>query len=290
MGIDVQQFHAESGPGQYEFILAPLPPLLAVDTLLQARQAIAQIAALHGLRATLHPKPLDGVGTAAHAHVSLHPPGRDRDFFVAGVLRHLRALCAFCLPSEASYARVVDNAWSGGTWVAWGTQNRETPLRRVGDGRWEVRCWDGMANVYFALAGVLAAGMLGLAASASASASGLQSQIHSHSQGQSQPQVHGDAEEPHPLHPPPPTDPFPEKDTPVNPSTLDDQGRQHYGIAQRMPASIEESLDALQRDGELNEALPQGLVRDYVSMKEAEGRMLAGMSERERRVFLIERY
>lgn len=118
MDIEVQQFHAESGKGQYEFILPPLPPLLAIDTLIQARQVISQIAALHGLRATLHPKPFEGVGTAAHAHISLNPPDRDMQFFVGGVLQHLPALCAFTLPEEASYGRVVDDHWTGGTWVS----------------------------------------------------------------------------------------------------------------------------------------------------------------------------
>ena len=117
MGIEVQQFHAESGPGQYEFVLPPHPPLLAIDTLLQARQVIAQIASLHGLRATLHPKPFEGIGTAAHAHISLHPPERDMQFFVGGVLKHLPAICAFSMPEEISYERVTENSWTGGTWV-----------------------------------------------------------------------------------------------------------------------------------------------------------------------------
>lgn len=163
-GIRVQQFHAESAAGQFEFVLGPLPALAAVDALIQARQTVAQVAATHGLRATLHPQPFRGLGTAAHAHVSLHPPGRDAQFFVGGVLAHLPAVCAFGMAEGASYARVVDDHWTGGTWVAWGTQNRETPLRRVGGGRWEVRCLDGTANMYLALGAVVAAGLLGLEA------------------------------------------------------------------------------------------------------------------------------
>ena len=41
MGIEVQQFYAESGQGQYEFVLPPQPPLLAIDSLVQARQVIS---------------------------------------------------------------------------------------------------------------------------------------------------------------------------------------------------------------------------------------------------------
>ncbi|KAI8939645.1 hypothetical protein NX059_003404 [Plenodomus lindquistii] len=251
MDIEVQQFHAESGQGQYEFILAPLPVLRAVDTLIQARQVIGQIAAQHDMRATLHPKPFEGIGTAAHAHISLQPPDRDMEFFVGGVLQHLPAICAFTLPCEESYGRVVDDQWTGGTWLAWGTQNRETPLRRVSPGHWEVRTLDGFANMYFALSSIIAAGLLGLKSGETV---------------------------------------FSQLDLLVNPSTLDEEGRKHYGVVQKLPRTLQEALDALERDVPLNEAMSHGLVQDYVVMKESEIKMLGGMGERERRVFLIERY
>ena len=251
MGIDMQQFHAESGPGQYEFILPPQPPLPAVDTLIQTRQVIAQIAATHGFRATLHPKPFESIGTAAHVHISLSPPDRDMEFFVGGVLKHLPSLCAFMMPEAVSYGRVVDDQWTGGTWVSWGTQNRETPLRRIKDGRWEVRCLDGMANLYIAIAAIIAAGLLGLSA--------------------------GETE-------------FAHKDLPYNPSKLDEEGRMQFGVMEKMPTSIEEALNALQADSELNEAMAHGLVRDFVVMKDSEQTMLERMSEAEKRVWLIERY
>ncbi|KAJ4291107.1 hypothetical protein N0V90_010305 [Kalmusia sp. IMI 367209] len=251
IGIEVQQFHSESGQGQYEFVLAPESPLLAVDSLIQARQVVAQIAALHGLRATLHPKPFPGIGTAAHAHISLDPPDRDLQFFVGGVLNHLPAICAFTLPEEVSYGRVVDDSWTGGTWVAWGTQNREVPLRRVKGGRWEIRCLDGFANMYFALGAILAAGILGLKSNV--------------------------------------VD-LPQRDVPYNPSQLDEAGRVAYGILQKMPAGFEEAARALKADSVLGEALAEGFVRDYLLMKESEQKMLAEMSDEARKVWLIERY
>ncbi|KAF2738308.1 developmental protein-like protein fluG [Polyplosphaeria fusca] len=251
IGIDVQQFHAESGQGQYEFVLPPQSPLAAIDTLIQARQVISQIAATHGLRATLHPQPFPGIGTAAHAHISLNPPDRDAQFFIGGVLRHLPAICAFSMPESVSYGRVVDDHWTGGTWVAWGTQNRETPLRRVQTGRWEVRCLDGMANMYLAVGAAIAAGLLGL------------------KEGQAT---------------------FPEKDVRVNPSQLDQEQRAAYGISEKMPSSIEGALGALERDQPLREALAEGLVQDFVLMKRSEQDMLGKMGEAERRIWLIERY
>ncbi|KAF1956705.1 developmental protein-like protein fluG [Byssothecium circinans] len=251
MGIELQQFHSESGPGQYEFVLAPLPPLAAIDSLLQARQVISQVAALHGLRATLHPQPFAEVGTAAHVHISMDPPDRDMQFFVGGVLRHLPAICAFAMPEAESYGRVKDDHWTGGTYIAWGTQNRETPLRRVSPGRWEVRCLDGFANMYFALSALLAAGMIGLKRNE--------------------------------------TD-YLQKDVQYNPAQLDDEGRAAYGIVDKLPSSLGEALQALSIDNELNEALAEGLVREYLLMKGSEGEMLGAMGEVERRVWLIERY
>lgn len=293
MGIDLQQFYAGSGPGQYKFILSPASPLLAIDTLIQTRQVIAQIAALHGLRATLHPKPFGekGAGSAAHAHMSLQPPTHDMDFFVGGVLRHLPALCAFTLPDADSYIRVTDDQSSSSTWVCWGTQNRECPLRRVEDGRWELRCVDGLANMYLAMAGIVAAGMLGLSsASAPPPAAGpvldqTVAEATEHSGG-----VDSEAENRRSLRPGPDVGGYKELDLPVNPSTLDDKGRARYGIIREMPESCWEAYAALRTDGELKEALGSEVVEDYLTMKVCEQEMLDKMAETERREWLIERY
>lgn len=294
MGIDLQQFHAESGPGQYKFILPPASPLLAVDTLIQTRQVIAQIAALHGLRATLHPKPFGekGASSAAHAHISLQPPTRDMDFFVGGVLRHLPALCAFTMPDADSYGRPADNQSSGSTWVCWGTQNRECPLRRVEDGRWEIRCLDGLANTYLVVAGIVAAGMLGLSsASAPSPAAGpvLDQTVAETAE-------HGDDGEGvevgagQSLQSGPEVGGYKELDLQVHPSTLDEEGRARYGITRKMPGSFDDAYTALRADGALKEALGSEVVRDYLTMKDCEQEMLDKMAEMERREWLIERY
>lgn len=173
IGISVQQAHSESGAGQYEFVLKPLPPLEAVDTLVQAKQCIQQLAASHGLRATCHPQPFPGIGTACHANISFNTTKNAQDLekwqmsFMAFVCAHLPSICAFTMPQAVSYARVADDSWTTGSWVAWGTQNRETPLRRTAtpDGksaRWEVRFLDGTANVYLALYVIMRVGLQGI--------------------------------------------------------------------------------------------------------------------------------
>ena len=176
IGIQIQAMHPESAPGQYEFVLPPLPPVKAVDTLYQARQCIAMIAEQHGLRATLHPVPFpEAAGSGAHAHISLNKSEGDEKTqlsdeavakkgsqFWAALLAHLEGICALTMSEAESYGRVTEDHWTGGVWIAWGTQNREVPIRKIVNNRWEVRVIDGFANMYLVVGSILAAGLRGM--------------------------------------------------------------------------------------------------------------------------------
>ncbi|KAF9889851.1 hypothetical protein FE257_006941 [Aspergillus nanangensis] len=251
-GIPIEQFHAESAPGQFEFILPPSPPLRGVDTLLTARQTIVQIADRHGLRATLHPRPIArAAGSAAHAHVSLSPADRQtEEAFLAGLLRHYPAVVGFALAQEASYDRVRSGLWAGSEWVAWGTQNRETPVRKIGAAHWEMKSLDGLANMYLAVAAVLAAGWLGLR-------EGLELGV-------------GDCK--------------------YDAATLSPEQRAELGITTPMPKSLEQSLAALEADTALQEVMGEELVRNYILVKRMEHETLQQMDEETRRRWLVERY
>ena len=54
--IELQQYHSEAAPGQYEIVTGPLPPLQAADALIHTRETIYNIASKHGLRATFAPR------------------------------------------------------------------------------------------------------------------------------------------------------------------------------------------------------------------------------------------
>ena len=113
-GIDIQQFHAESGAGQYEFVMDPMEPLAAVDALICARDTIMTIASKYGMRATMVPKAFSAApSTGAHAHISVEPV-KKHEHFLAGILRELRPIMAITCPNPASYERLVDSVWSGG--------------------------------------------------------------------------------------------------------------------------------------------------------------------------------
>lgn len=162
IGIHLEQFHAESCPGQFEFILPHGSPVAAVDTLLKARQVVTNIAEKHGLRATLYPRPFPkAAGTASHAHVSISPTIKE-DSFLAGVMEHYPSLVAFTLSQDISYDRVMAGIWAGSEWVTWGFQNRETPIRKISPGHWEIKSLDGLANMYLAMAAFIGAGYLGV--------------------------------------------------------------------------------------------------------------------------------
>ncbi|WP_067457341.1 glutamine synthetase family protein [Actinomadura macra] len=93
--------------------------------------------------------------------------------FTAGILERLPALLAVGAPSVASYLRLVPSHWAG-AFACWGLENREAALRlvtgadgeRAGAANLEIKCFDGAANPYLALAALLAAGRAGLAAEA----------------------------------------------------------------------------------------------------------------------------
>jgi glutamine synthetase len=76
----------------------------------------------------------------------------------------------------------------------------------------------------------------------------------------------------------------------ANPARLDDAGLEKYGITQRLPQTLEEALQALERDEILTGLLPQDMITNYAVMKRTEQDMLSKMEDWERRIWLIERY
>ncbi|KIL59817.1 hypothetical protein M378DRAFT_168822 [Amanita muscaria Koide BX008] len=177
-GIELQMYHPEAAPGQYEIITGPLPPLEAADALVHTREIIRNIAFKHGLRATFAPRLyMTSAGSSAHTNISVHSATQGpkpveglsalESSFLAGVLAHLPAMPAVTLPIPASYKRMVDGVWSGGTYVCWGAENRESPIRLTNatsptSRRFEMRFVDGTANPYLVLATILAAGHEGI--------------------------------------------------------------------------------------------------------------------------------
>jgi len=247
-GIPLEQYYAELGHGQQEISTPHAPALQAADEQLLVRETIRGIATLHGLVASLAPKPWpDNAGNGGHVHFSLWEGGRNRFYgdhdglsaearsFIAGVLAHLPGLCALSAPSFNSYHRILPQYWAG-AFVCWGVDNREAPVRVASPFRGseeastnaELKACDASCNPYLALGGLIAAGLHGLERG---------------------------------LEPPKPVD--------VDPATLTDAQRKRRGI-EPLPANQAEALDALAADELLLDALGPELAQSYLAVRRSE--------------------
>jgi glutamine synthetase len=184
-GVEVDQLHPEYAAGQLEVSVGAESPVDAADTSVLARSTIRAIGRRHGFRTSYSPKvAVPGVGNGGHVHLSLWRDGQnlmaggggpggltsEAEAFCAGVLARLPALLAIGAPSPVSYLRLVPSHWAG-VYACWGVENREAAMRMVtgsvGSEPWaanvEIKCFDLLANPYLVLAGLLAAGLAGLA-------------------------------------------------------------------------------------------------------------------------------
>ncbi|KAJ5087830.1 hypothetical protein N7456_011446 [Penicillium angulare] len=254
LGIMVQQFHAELAPGQWEFVLPPNSPLKALDTLVVARQALMKIASKHGYRATLHPRLSSELpGTGAHVHISLNSSRVDLptvESFFAGILENFTSIAAFTLPQETSYSRVVGGIGSGGDYVCWGWENRESILRRISSERFEIKMMDGLSNPYLGLCALLAAGLDGLLEGSILSAG----------------------------------------PCPIESSKMSDKERAVLGIKSKMPSELTESLKNLEANGRLKKTLGDTLVSTYLTVKRGELKIVQQMTPEEERSWFISRF
>lgn len=178
-GVDVEQIHPEYAAGQYELSVSAQNPVRAADTLILVRETIRAVSHNHGLRATFAPKVVaGGVGNGGHVHLSVWRGSKslfaggdgpyemtaDGMAFIGGMLSRLPALLAVGAPSVGSYLRLIPSTWAG-PWACWGLENREAAVRFItaGSPNVEVKCFDGSANPYLALAGLMMAGAAGIA-------------------------------------------------------------------------------------------------------------------------------
>ena len=189
LGWDLYSFDHEDAHGQFEFDFQYADALTTCDRLTFFRYMAKHYAREEGLLATMMPKPFaDKTGNGAHFNMSLYDlktgtnlfackPSEDPHGigltplgyqFVAGILKHGRALCAVFAPTVNSYKRLVRRgAMSYFSWApvfnSWGSNNRTNSVRiPAGGGRCESRNADGAVNPYLAATLVLAAGLEGI--------------------------------------------------------------------------------------------------------------------------------
>lgn len=251
-GIAIDAYYPELGHGQHELPIRHAPALRAADNQIWFRETVRNVALLHGLVASLAPKPLpDQPGNSAHIHWSVWDlagqtnllyDARD-DYrlsrlgyqFVAGVLAHLPGLLALTAASYNSYRRLQPHYWSS-AYSSWGPDNREASVR-IASGLWghepetvnlELKPSDPSNNPYLALGGLIAAGLDGVARALDPGQAAL-----------------------------------------IDPADYGAEEQAARGI-RRYPETLDAALDALERDQVLMEALGPQLGNSYLVVKRSE--------------------
>lgn len=187
MGIEVEALHHEVAEGQHEIDFKYSNALHTADNAISFKLTLKAIAQRMGLLATFMPKPIFGInGSGMHVHQSLaHLETGENHFYdadskyyglselatqyLAGQLKHIRAMNAIMNPTVNSYKRLVVG-YEAPVNAAWGQRNRSALIRipRVAPAmaskatRCELRCPDPSSNPYLTFAVMLAAGLDGI--------------------------------------------------------------------------------------------------------------------------------
>ena len=182
MGISVECIHHEVAFGQHEVDFRYDEAINTADNTITIKTIVKTVSAQQNLIGTFMPKPYEGInGSGMHVHQSLWKNGNnafydenDRDSisllmkkWIAGQLKHARAMCAVLSSWPNSYKRLVPG-YEAPVYLAWGFRNR-SPLIRVPDfhgrpnaARCEIRCPDPSGNPYLQFAVLIASGLDGI--------------------------------------------------------------------------------------------------------------------------------
>ncbi len=257
-GVYPEQYYAELGPGQQELPVRFADALRAADNQITVRETARGVALKHGLLASFAPKPFpDQAGNGSHIHFSLwrisdgknhfhDPKGRyglsEAGYaFIGGVLAHLPALVALTAPSVNSYRRLQPRFWSS-AYTAWGPDNREAAIRIPSKRRGlEMES----TNLELKPCDPSNNPYLALGGLLAAGLDGMERKLD------------------------------PGEPALVDPDTLSEAERNRRGI-RRLPTSLGEALNALERDEVLRAGLGEVLAKEYLAVKRSEVRGFEG--------------
>lgn len=256
-GVYPEQYYAELGPGQQELPVRYADVLRAADNQITLRETARAVAWKHGLYASFAPKPFaDEAGNGAHIHFSLWRTATNTNAFydprgahgvsdlarafIGGVLAHLPALLALTAATVNSYRRLQPRFWCS-AYAAWGPDNKEAAIRLPTPYR-SIQA----ESTNFELKPSDPSGnpFLALGGLLAAGLDGIAAKRD------------------------------PGEPILVDPDTLSEAERSRRGI-RRLPKTLGEALDELERDEVLRDALGETLAKEYLIVKRSEVRTFA---------------
>ena len=183
VGVNAEVHHHEvATAGQCEIDIKYDTLVSMADQLLMYKYIIKNMAKKAGFVATFMPKPLFADnGSGMHCHQSLWKNGQNLFFdkngyamlsqtalwYIGGLLKHARALMAFCAPTTNSYKRLVPG-YEAPVNLVYSARNRSAAVRipmysaNPKAKRIEFRPPDPSCNGYMAFAAMLMAGLDGI--------------------------------------------------------------------------------------------------------------------------------
>jgi glutamine synthetase len=182
LGIKIERQHHEvatGGQAEIDFRFDTL--VKTADNMMLYKYVVRNVARKHGKTATFMPKPLFGDnGSGMHTHQSLWKGGKPLFagkeyaglsqmalYYIGGILKHAKALCAICSPTTNSYKRLVPG-FEAPVNLAYSARNRSAAIRiptfseSPKAKRIEYRPPDPSANPYLCYTALLMAGLDGV--------------------------------------------------------------------------------------------------------------------------------
>src|SRR6267143_472260 len=179
LGMQIERQHHEvatGGQAEIDFRFDTL--VKTADHMMLYKYVIRNVAKKHGKTATFMPKPLFGDnGSGMHTHQSLWKKGKPLFagneyaglsqmalYYIGGILKHAKALCAICSPTTNSYKRLVPG-YEAPVNLAYSARNRSAAVRiptyseNPKTKRIEYRPPDPSANPYLCYTALLMAGL-----------------------------------------------------------------------------------------------------------------------------------
>src|SRR5664279_3520277 len=180
MGVKVEKHHHEVASAQHELGMKFAPMVSMADQLQIYKYCIHQVANIYGKTACFMPKPIYGDnGSGMHCHQSIWKDGKPvfagnkyADLsetclsYIAGIIKHAKAINAFTNPTTNSYKRLVPG-FEAPVLLAYSARNRSASCRipyttNPKAKRVEVRFPDPGCNPYLSFSAITMAALDGI--------------------------------------------------------------------------------------------------------------------------------